>query len=115
MESIDVTHFIQQFPNETQEIMKTIRTMVHEICPECTELMAYGIPTFDHRKQHMIHISAYPKHLGVYPGADGIEAFKHRFEGLKYAKGSVQFPLSKPIPYDLIKDMIEYRKKACEE
>lgn len=115
MRSVELSNFIQDCPNETHEILNRLRDLVHELCPDCSECIAYGIPTFDYKKQHMIHFAGYPKHIGLYPGADGIEAFKHRFAGYKYAKGSVQFSLTQDIPYELIKEIILYRKNACEK
>jgi len=100
--------FILQFPHEVQVILNSIRTLVHQVCPEVTEKMAYGIPTFVYHG-NLVHMSAYKKHIGFYPGADGIAAFESELQDYVHAKGSVQFPLNKPIPYALIQRMIEYR------
>lgn len=100
--------FLLQFPEDVQSILLKIRDLVHQACPEVTEKMAYGIPTFVYHG-NLVHMSAYKKHIGFYPGADGIAAFESELQAYVHAKGSVQFPLNKPIPYELIQRMIDYR------
>jgi uncharacterized protein YdhG (YjbR/CyaY superfamily) len=72
------------------------------------ETISYQMPTYRYYG-NLVHFAAHSHHIGFYPGPDGIEAFKDRFSGLKYSKGAVQFDIDKPIPYDLIGEIVMYR------
>lgn len=112
-ESEDVLTFeiyFQQFPKEVQETLQTIRQLIHEVAPEATEKMSYQMPTF-FLKGNLVHFAAYKKHIGFYPTPSGIAAFIDQIKIYKYAKGSVQFPLDQPMPYGLIKAIVNYRVK----
>lgn len=105
-----VEKYIQEFPKEVQEIMQKIRAIVKEEAPEVQEKISYGMPTFSY-KGVLVHFAAYKNHIGFYPTPSGIAKFEEQLKSYKHAKGSVQFPLSKPIPYDLIRQMIKTRVK----
>lgn len=111
MEMNEVGAYIVGFEPGVQKILQNIRAMVREEAPEATERMCMGIPTFDMNGKWFVHYAAFPKHIGFYPQPDGIVAFAEKLSGYKTSKGSVQFPLSKPIPYDLIREMIKWRAK----
>ncbi|WP_370567475.1 iron chaperone [Desemzia sp. RIT 804] len=105
-----VEEYIQGFPKEVQEIMQKIRSIVKEEAPEIQEKISYGMPTFSFNGI-LVHFAAYKKHIGFYPTPSGISKFEEQLKNYKYAKGSVQFPLSKPIPYDLIRQIVKTRVK----
>lgn len=114
--STEIDIYMSAFPEELQDKMKLIRKWVHEIVPEITEKFSYQMPTF-YYKENLVHFAAYSKHIGFYPTPSAISAFetaikKHKY---KYAKGSVQFPNSEPLPESMIKEMILYRKKEVEQ
>ncbi len=75
--------------------------MIQKAAPQATEKMSYGIPTFAFHG-NLVHFAAYDKHYGFYPGAAPIEEFKDILTGYTTSKGTVQFPIDKPVPYDLI-------------
>lgn len=106
----DVDEYISRFPKEVQEILRKIRMTIREAAPTATETINYGMPTF---KLHgnLVHFAAYEKHIGFYPTPSGIEQFKAEISAYKNAKGSVQFPLEQPIPYDLISKIVSFRAK----
>lgn len=106
-----IDQHISGFPPETQILLQQVRETIKAIIPDADECLSYGIPTFDINKKHIIHFAGYVKHIGLYPGADSIAHFTVEFKALKlkYAKGSVQFPINKPMPLDLIKRITEYR------
>ena len=83
---------------------------MHEIAPEATGIISYGIPTF-RLQGNLVHFGAYPHHISFYPAFSGIEAFKDRLFEYKRSKGTVQFPLERPIPYDLLREMVVFRVK----
>lgn len=103
-----IDNYIVQFPEDVQVLLNEIRKVIKEAAPEATEKISYQMPTF-YFHGNLVHFAAYKKHIGFYPAASGIEAFKEEIAAYKWAKGSVQFPLDKPIPYDLIRRITAYR------
>lgn len=103
-----VEEYIQGFPEQIQGIMQEIRTIVKEEAPGTQEKISYGMPTFLY-KGILVHFAAYKNHIGFYPTPSGIAKFEEQLKPYKHAKGSVQFPLSKPIPYDLVRKMVRVR------
>ncbi len=107
-ETIDT--YISTFPTETQKILKKIKKIVKDLAPKAVEAIKYGIPTFV-LKENLVHFAAYTKHIGFYPTPSVVEHFSKELQGYKTAKGSIQFPLDKPIPYELITRMVKFRVK----
>lgn len=103
-----VEAYIVQFPAEIQEILQTMRAVIREEAPEAQEKISYQMPTF-YLHGNLVHFGAFKHHIGFYPAPSGIEAFQERLSAYKGAKGSIQFPLDKPIPYDLVRDIVRYR------
>jgi uncharacterized protein YdhG (YjbR/CyaY superfamily) len=103
-----VDEYILQFRPEVQTILNEIRAFILKIAPQTQETISYQMPTYKYYG-NLVHFAAHTHHIGFYPGPDGIEGFKDRFAGLKYSKGAVQFDMNKPIPYDLIEEMIIFR------
>jgi uncharacterized protein YdhG (YjbR/CyaY superfamily) len=106
-ESID--EYIAEFPPETRKVLEEVRALIRASAPDATEKISYAIPTFDLGGRHLVHFAGYEKHLGFYPGASGIAAFKEELGPYKSAKGSVQFPLDRPMPADLIRRIVAFR------
>ncbi len=102
-----IDEFISKYPKDVQAILQEIRKTIHDVCPEAGEKIAYGIPTFTYHG-NLVHFSAYEKHIGFYPGSAPIAAFAGELKPYKTSKGTVQFPINKPIPYDLIEKMTKY-------
>lgn len=105
-ESID--HYISHFPPEVQEILQTLRKVIGDTAPDAKEKISYQMPTFD-LHGNLVHFAAYRNHIGFYPGANGIHEFQLELAGYKGAKGSVQFPIDKPLPYELIRRIVQFR------
>jgi uncharacterized protein YdhG (YjbR/CyaY superfamily) len=103
-----IDEYIASFPPEIQEILCKIREIVRELVPEATEKISYQMPTF-YLNGNLVHFAAFQKHIGFYPTPSGIDAFQVELSKYKGAKGSVQFPLNQPIPYDLIRRIVLYR------
>lgn len=104
--------YIAAFPTAVQKILTRIRRIVQKAAPEAEERIAYRIPTFVLGK-NLVHFAAFEKHIGFYPTPSAMEHFRSKLAGFKTAKGSVQFPLTEPIPYDLIKTIVEFRVKEA--
>jgi len=105
---VDVDEYISGFPAETQNLLEKLRVTIKEAAPQANEVISYGMPAFKLNGM-LVWFAAHSKHIGFYPGASGIEAFKKDLSGYKSSKGSVQFPFDKPIPYDLITSMVNFR------
>ena len=106
--NIDV--YIAGFPSDIQKILQKIRATIKAAAPDAEEIINYGIPTFT-LKGNLVHFAGFKTHIGFYPTPSGIEKFKKDLSVYKWAKGSVQFPLDKPIPYGLITKIVKFRVK----
>jgi len=105
-----VDQYIQSFPIEIATLLEQVRKTILNAAPDAIETINYGIPTYVYYG-NLIHFGGYKNHIGLYPGPSGIEAFKDELNGLKQAKGSVQFPLDKPMPLGLIEKIVQFRLK----
>ena len=110
----DIDEYIQSFPPAIQKILEQLREIIHENAPGAEETISYGIPTFK-LNGNLVHFAAFEHHIGFYPTPSGIEVFEKELAPYKHAKGSVQFPLEKQIPYDLVKRIVQFRVKEALE
>lgn len=107
LETID--EYIASFPEHTRALLEEIRAIVRETVPDAVETISYQMPTFDLGGKHLVHFAGYDRHIGFYPIPTGMEAFKEELSAYKTGKGSVQFPLDRPLPLDLIRRIVEFR------
>ncbi len=103
-----IDEYISQFPEEVQEVLESLRKVIKEAAPEATEKISYQMPSF-YLHGNLVHFAAYKKHIGFYPTPSGIAVFKEKLSAYKSSKGSVQFPLDKPLPYELISEIVAFR------
>ena len=106
----NMDEYIAGFPNDVQEFLEKIRMTIRKAAPDAEETINYQIPTFT-LKGNLVHFAAYKKHIGFYPTPTGIEKFKNELSVYEGAKGSVKFPLDRPIPFDLISKIVKFRVK----
>ncbi len=108
----DVDEYIAGFPQQTQEILEQVRTIIKKIVPEAEETISYGIPTFNLNGTYLLYVGAYQKHIGVYPISSTIDQIDKKFAAYRTSgKGTVQFPLNEPMPLDLISKLVEFQVK----
>lgn len=105
----EVDKYISSFPSEIQEKLNLIRKMIKEYAPDSTERICMRIPTYDLYGKWMIHFACFKKHISIYPQPETVEAFKKELENYCTSKGTIQFPLNKELPIDLIQEIIKYR------
>jgi uncharacterized protein YdhG (YjbR/CyaY superfamily) len=105
---VSIDEYIATFPQKIQQILEEIRVTIKVAAPEAKEKISYQMPTFD-LKGNLVHFAAFKNHIGFYPTPSGIQKFKKELSVYEGAKGSVQFPLDKPIPYDLIRKIVKFR------
>jgi uncharacterized protein YdhG (YjbR/CyaY superfamily) len=104
-----IDEYIAGFPPETREALQELRALVRATAPAATETISYAIPTFDLHGKHLVHFAGFRHHIGFYPTASGIAAFREELKPYKSAKGSVQFPLGESLPMDLVRRIVEFR------
>lgn len=104
--AVDV--FIAGYPPAVRELLTELRRVIRENAPGAAEKIAYGIPTFT-LNGNLVHFSGYERHIGFYPGPEGIQAFESELSEYKRAKGSVQFPVDRPLPLDLVARIVRFR------
>ena len=106
----NIDEYIALFPKDVQEILEKIRVTIKKAAPTAQETINYQMPTFT-LHGNLVHFAAYKNHIGFYPTPSGIENFKKELSVYEGAKGSVKFPLDKPIPYTLIDKIVKFRVK----
>lgn len=109
----DIDHYIALAPEEVRERLEIIRKTIHEAAPNAREKISYAIPTFTHHG-NLVHFAAFADHLSFFPTSSGVETFKKELSGYKTSKGTIQFPLDKPLPLTLIKRIVKFRSKENE-
>ena len=107
----EVEIYIKSFPEEVQEKMLKIRETILSTTPEAEEKISYGMPGFFLNNKPLVYFAGYKNHIGFYSTPNGHEKFAEELSVYKQGKGSVQFPLNKEIPFDLIRRIVEFRKE----
>ncbi|MCL2529521.1 MAG: DUF1801 domain-containing protein [Coriobacteriia bacterium] len=103
-----VDDYIADQELEVQPLLQAIRETILANAPDALEKLSWRMPTY-WQSENLIHFAAFSKHIGLYPGAKAIIHFADRLEGYKTSKGAIQLPLSKPIDYKLITDIVRWR------
>ncbi len=103
-----IDEYIAGFPHEIQEILQEIRKTIKTAAPQAEEAIKYQMPTFT-LKGNLVHFAAFKKHIGFYPAPTGTEKFRKELSVYEGGKGSVRFPLDKPIPLALISRIVKFR------
>ncbi len=100
--------YISSFPLATQEMLEQLRATIKKAAPGAEEVISYAMPAF-RLNGMLVWFAAHSTHIGFYPRASGIAAFEKELAAYKVSKGTVQFPLDKPLPVRLITKMVKYR------
>jgi uncharacterized protein YdhG (YjbR/CyaY superfamily) len=106
----NIDEYIGGFPNDVQEILEKIRETIQKAAPEAKEKISYAMPAFE-QNGIVVYFAAFKNHIGLYALPSGHEEFKEALSKYKSGKGSVQFPLNQPMPYDLITKIVKFRVK----
>ncbi|WP_127137337.1 iron chaperone [Flagellimonas oceanensis] len=105
----EIEQYISRFPEEVQQLLQKIRTIIKETAPMATEEIVYGMPGYKTNGKPLVYFAGYKNHIGFYATPSGHEAFQKELSKYKQGKGSVQFPLNQPIPFDLIEQIVLFR------
>ncbi len=101
-----VDDYISTFPEDIQAILEKVRQSIQKAAPDAVETISYGIPTFNLNGKHVVFFAGWKHHISLYPLPAGDEAFQQQIVHYKRAKGTLQFPLDKPLPYDLVEKIV---------
>jgi uncharacterized protein YdhG (YjbR/CyaY superfamily) len=105
-----IDEYINSFPDNIQLILETMRQTIRKAAPEAIEVISYRMPGFK-LNGSLVWFAAFKNHIGFFPTSSGVEAFKIELSSYKTSKGAIQFPLDKPIPYDLVEKIVIFRVK----
>ncbi|PWB28209.1 iron chaperone [Flavobacterium sp. HTF] len=104
----NIDEYIGTFPNDVQEILEQVRMTIQEAAPDAKEKISYSMPAFD-QNGIVVYFAAFKNHIGLYALPTGHEAFAAELSKYKSGKGSVQFPLKEPMPFELITKIVKFR------
>jgi uncharacterized protein YdhG (YjbR/CyaY superfamily) len=105
-----IDEYLASFPKDVQGILQGLRQVIRESAPEAKEAISYQMPTYK-LNGNLVYFAAFKNHIGFYPGASAIEAFKEKLAKYKTSKGTIQFPINEPIPFELVKEIVKFRVK----
>lgn len=105
-----IDEYIFSFPKEIQKMLEEVRATIRKAVPDAVEAISYAMPTFK-LNGNLVHFAAFKNHIGFYPTPNGIEEFEKALSIYKQGKGSIQFPIDKELPLDLISNIVKYRVK----
>lgn len=109
-----IQNYLLQFPKDVQEKLAKIRSIVQAVAPDAIESISYGMPAYKLNKKPLVYFAGYKNHIGLYATPSGQAHFKQELAGYKQGKGSVQFPLTEEPPYELITQIIKFKKEEIE-
>ena len=103
-----IDEYIAQFPTRTRQLLEELRALIKAAVPTASEAISYGIPTFDLDGRQLVFFAGYERHVGLYPAPVNEASFLEDLKPYKKGRGSVQFPLSGPLPKDLIRRIVAF-------
>lgn len=111
----NIDDYISAFPEDVQKILEQVRIAARKAAPNAEETISYGMPALRYKGRVIIYFAGYKSHIGLYATPSGHAAFAKELSKYKQGKGSVQFPLNKPMPLSLIARMVKFRAKQQDE
>ena len=105
-----IDEYIGDFPKDVQRILRKLRSAVKKAAPQAKETISYRIPTFTLRG-YLVHFAAYEHHIGFYPTSSPMKAFMRELSPYKVSRGTIQFPLDRPLPRTLVSRIVKFRVK----
>lgn len=107
-DSMKIDDYISEFPEDIQVRLRKLRKVIKKAASNAEETISYRMPTFK-LNGNLVHFAAFKNHVGFYPTPSAISAFEKELSPYKTSKGAVQFPHDKPIPYELVAEMVKFR------
>jgi len=109
-----VDEYMADFPTDVKKRMQQLRKTIKDAAPKADEVISYQMPGYKYLGM-LVYFAAFKNHIGFYPGAGGVLEFHKKLSSFKSAKGSVQFPHDRPIPFEVISKIVKFRVKQNEE
>ncbi len=106
----NIDEYIAGYPPEVQEILQELRATIKKAAPEAEERISYQMPAFN-LYGDLVYFGAFKNHISFFPTSSGIEKFKKELSAYEGSKGTVRFPLGRPIPFGLITKIVKFRVK----
>lgn len=104
----DVEGYIATYPATTQRLLKQLRKVIRQLAPEAEESISYQMPAYK-LKGPLVYFGVHNKHIGFYPTPSAVTAFQAQLKDYTCSKGAIQFPLDKPLPLELIRNIVSFR------
>ena len=101
-----IDEYISSFPDEVQKVLERIRRIIRQVVPEGEETISYHIPTVKFNGRYLVYFAGHKSHVALYPVPKADEPFDQEMRDYRSGKGTLRFPLNKPIPYDLIERVV---------
>jgi uncharacterized protein YdhG (YjbR/CyaY superfamily) len=111
----NIDEYIATFPEEVQVKLEELRKLVKKLVPNAEEAIRYGIATFRLNGKNFFHFGAFKSHISVFPFPSGVDEFKQFSDEYETATGTIKFPLTKPIPFEIVEKIINYRARENTE
>ena len=102
-----IDDYIASFPEGVQPILQRVRDTIGDVAPGADETISYGMPTVTLDGRYLVYFAGWKNHISVYPAPDGDESFERQIAPYRASKGTLKFPLRKPVPYDLIEQVVQ--------
>lgn len=112
--SASIDEYIAGFPTETQKVLEQVRAIIKKEAPNAEETISYAIPAFNLNKHNLVYFAGYKNHVSLYPVPKGSATFEKEIAKYKSGKGTMQFPLDKPLPAGIITKIVKYRIRENE-
>ena len=103
-----IDEYIASYPKHVQIILQDLRQSIREAAPQAEETISYQMPAF-RQNGVLVWFAAFKNHIGFFPKVSAIEAFKKQLSSYQTSKGTIQFPIDEPIPFDLVKEIVQFR------
>ena len=103
---VTIDEYIATFPKDTQVVLEKVRQSIHKAAPDAVETISYDMPTFDLNGKHLVFFAGWKHHISLYPTPAGDAAFREKLSQYKRVKSTVQFSLDKPVPYELVEEIV---------
>lgn len=104
-----IDDYLQEIPGPERAELERIRQIVHSMVPDAEEVISYGMPVLKYKGKYVVGFNAFKDHLSLFPTAEPIEKLKDRLQGYKLSRGTIQFTLDKPLPEELIREVMRSR------
>lgn len=109
-----ITQYINAAPRQAQKKLREMRACIRASAPGAEESLKWGMPSFSY-KRILVTFAAFKHHVGLYPTPAAVRALAEDLTGYVTGKGSIQFPLEKPLPLALIRKIVAFRVRECIE